>query len=195
MNKKRKELYIDELKTQINFALYSVEGVNEYLNLMDSGQKLDSEKFWYYAQSLIVYSGNISKILWGINGKDQNKNRIRKNERKALREELGVNDNSLLEKRFLRNALEHIDEKLEDFTVVPQTIIMNKNFGPVKGMISFGDDIYDVSKQKNLRHYDQYSKTFYFYDEGANIENLYKSILQLKESIEKYEVINDDFYR
>lgn len=195
MDNKRENLYLEELKTQINFALYSVEGVNEYLNLMDVGENRDSEKFWYYAQNLIVYTGNISKILWGVNDKDKNKNRIRKQERRYLRKKLNINEESILKKRFLRNALEHIDEKLEDFTEGPQMIIMNKNFGPVRGIISFGDDVYDVSEQKNLRHYDQYTKTFYFYGEEANIEEVYKEILKLKDSIEKIEVVNNDLYR
>lgn len=120
-------------------------------------------------------------------------NEIRKNERIVLREKLDVNEKSILKKRYLRNALEHIDEKLEEFTKTPQRIL-NKNFGPVRGIFQVDNDIYDISKEKNLRHYDYNEKMYYFYGNSVNLEELYKGILQLKESIEKYEVINNDIH-
>lgn len=187
MNKMREQLFIDELQTQIGFALFSIEEINIYLNSFENNLEADSDKFWYYAQNLIVYSGNISKILWGIKSKDQNKNKVRRKERKIFRKKLRVDEDSLLKKRFLRNALEHVDEKMEDFTSESQNIILNKNFGPVMGMVSYGNDVYDISKQKNLRHYDQYTKIFYFYGEQVNLEKIYKSLLQLKDNIENYE--------
>lgn len=189
MEKNREKLFIDELKTQIEFALISVEEVNKFLTALDTGFPEDATPFWYYAQNLIVYSGNISKILWGVKGKDKKINEIRENERKALRKQLDINEQSILKKRYLRNALEHIDEKLEEFTRTPQ-MVLNKNFGPVRGMIQVGDDIYDISKEKNLRHYDQNEKMYYFYGNSVNLEEIYKGIKQLKESIKKYELTN-----
>ncbi|WP_414838586.1 hypothetical protein [Carnobacterium sp. TMP28] len=194
MEKNRERLFIDELKTQIEFALLSVKEVNKFLTASDTEFPKDTTPFWFNAQNLIVYSGNISKILWGVNSKNEKINEIRKKERKILRKKLGVSEESILKKRYLRNALEHIDEKLEDFTKKPQ-MIMNKNFGPVKGMVQIGESIYDVSKERNLRHYDQDEKMYYFYGESVNLEELYKGILQLDKNIKEYEVINDDFYR
>ena len=200
MKKKREDLFIDELKTQIEFALISIEGVNKFLTALDTGfpKEKETELFWYNAQNLIVYSGNISKILWGIYKKGeayQNINRLRRAERKELRNKLNVNEQSVLKNRFLRNALEHIDEKLEDFTENDQFSVLNKNIGPVRNMIQYGDEIYDISKEKNLRHYDQNKKIFYFYGEHVNLEKLYKDIKALKISIEEYEGDKDDFYR
>lgn len=198
MEKKREDLFIDELKTQIEFALFSIEGVNRFLTALDTGFPKETELFWYNAQNLIVYSGNISKILWGIYKKGeayQNINRLRRAERKELRNKLNVNEQSVLKNRFLRNALEHIDEKLEEFTENDQFIVLNKNIGPVRNMIQYGDEIYDISKEKNLRHYDQNTKIFYFYGEHVNLEKLYKDIKALKSSIAEYEGDKDDFYR
>lgn len=198
MEKNREKLFIDELKTQVEFALMSVKEVNNFLIALDSGRFDEASSFWYNAQNLIVYSGNISKILWGIYKKGdayQNINKIRRAERKELRNKLKVTEQSVLRSRFLRNALEHVDEKLEEFTENRQSIILNKNFGPIRNMVQLGDDIYDISKEKNLRHYDQNTKTFYFYGENINLESLYKDIKKLEDSIEEYEVVNNDFYR
>lgn len=198
MEKNREKLFIDELKTQVEFALMSVKEVNNFLIALDSGRFDEASSFWYNAQNLIVYSGNISKILWGIYKKGdayQNINKIRRAERKELRNKLKVTEQSVFRSRFLRNALEHVDEKLEEFTENRQSIILNKNFGPIRNMVQLGDDIYDISKEKNLRHYDQNTKTFYFYGENINLESLYKDIKKLEDSIEEYEVVNNDFYR
>jgi len=198
MEKNREKLFIDELKTQTEFALMSIKEVNIFLVALDNGRFDDAPSFWYNAQNLIVYSGNISKILWGIYKKGdayQNINKIRRAERKKLRNKLKVTERSVLRSRFLRNALEHVDEKLEEFTESRQSIILNKNFGPINYMIQNGEKLYDISKEKNLRHYDQTTKTFYFYGENINLESLYKDIKKLKDSIEEYEVVNNDFYR
>lgn len=186
MDEKREELFIDELKTQIAFSMYSIEGVNDYLTKLEVGNEGDPGKFWYHAQNLIVYSGNLSKILWGLPDRNQTKDAMRRRERTELREKLNVSEESFLKKRFLRNALEHIDEKLEEFTENPQSIILNKNFGPVKKMFYFGDDEYDPLK-KNLRHYDQYDKIYYFYGLQVSLEELIRNVYELKRNIDIYE--------
>lgn len=196
MEKKREDLFIDELETQLDFALFSIDNINKFLIKMDQGVIEESENFWYYSQNLIVYSGNISKILWGVyNKKEKEKSEMRVIERKELREKLRVSESSILKKRYLRNALEHIDEKLEDFTEIPQTVL-NKIIAPKKGMFNFNNKDYDISKEKNLRYYDPEEKTFYFYGQKSNLQDLFKGIKELKVSIEKYkEVAKYDFYR
>lgn len=183
----REDLFIDELKTQIDFALFSVDEMKEVLKTLESRAKIDSDRFWYNAQNFVVYSANISKILWGVKDRNYQKNQIRKQERNQLRNKLKIENNSRLKNRNLRNALEHIDEKLEDFTSEPQSIILNRNIGPVKNMISIAGDVYDISKEKNLRHFDPNTNILYFYGEKVNLEENYKEILKLKDNIEDYE--------
>lgn len=189
MKKIREDLFVDELKTQLNFALISIKEINTFLNSLSENRTFNEDFFWYYAQNLIVYSGNISKILWGVypKGIDKLVKNKRLKERKELREKIGVNENTVLRNRYLRNSLEHIDEKLEEFTKKESTIILNKNIGPILGMIQLGNDPYDISKEKNLRHYDQETKIFYFYGESINLQELYKDIIELKEQIRIYE--------
>lgn len=189
LNKKREKLFIDELETQINFALLSIENINNFLIKMDVGDSSEVNKFWYYAQNLIVYAGNISKILWGVKIKNNRTlNQKREIERRELRLKLKVSETSLLKRRYLRNALEHIDEKLEEFTNNPQSLILNKNMGPIKGIIQIEEKDYDISKEKNLRHYDPDAKVFYFYGENINLEELFKAIKELEKNIKEYKI-------
>ena len=202
MESQREEQFLSELETQVNFAIFSIEQINIYLNNLSNYEMLkfitkdNEDYFWYYAQNLIVYSGNISKLLWGVYPMKitKEKRERRMKERLAFRRKLDIAKSPILEHRDLRNALEHIDEKLEDFTVELQAIILNKNIGPVKGMISIGDNDLDISKVKNLRHYDQITKTYYFYGNSANLEELYKEIKSIDEKITNYKRINSNFY-
>lgn len=186
MDKKREDLYLDELKTQIDFALFSIENINIFLEQMDEGKVGESDNFWYYAQNLVVYSGNISKILWGVKDRNKSKNSIRKKERQDLRGKLEIKNDSLLKNRSLRNALEHIDEKLEEFTENESNVIFNKNIFTLIDEHKFGENSYRLSKEKNLRHYDPITKTFYFYGEKVNLQDLYRSINILKKNISEY---------
>jgi hypothetical protein len=60
-------------------------------------------------QNLVIAAGNTSKLLWGQRGIQ------RRRVRAPLRASLGVTNKSPLKKRFLRNDLEHIDERIEDW--------------------------------------------------------------------------------
>jgi hypothetical protein len=62
-------------------------------------------KVWIALQSLLVASANISKFLWGSQGKAAG-------ERADLRSSLGVGDTSPLRDPDLRNDFEHCDSRL-----------------------------------------------------------------------------------
>lgn len=187
MEDQRKRLFIQELDTQIEYALLSFDGIQETLIKLDQGNRPDMKPFWYYCQNLIVYSGNISKLLWGVYSRDKNAQQVRSNEREHLRTLLKVNEDSLLKNRAIRNALEHADEKLEDFSKSNSNIVIDKHFGPPTNLISFGEgSVYDASKEKNLRYYDPETKVFYFYGTNTNLELLVREIKKLKLSLEAF---------
>jgi hypothetical protein len=64
------------------------------------------EYAWYTIQNLLNASANMSKALWGGGG------RLAK-ERKALRESIGISDDSPLKEVGMRNNFEHLDERLD----------------------------------------------------------------------------------
>lgn len=61
---------------------------------------------WYAIQGILVFAGNVSKLLWGANAN-------RRAARAELRRALEISDDSPLEDRRLRNHFEHFDERLE----------------------------------------------------------------------------------
>ena len=63
---------------------------------------------WYAIQNLLTAAANISKALWGQQGKFAA-------ERRPLRESLGVGDSSPLRPTTFRNHFDHFDERLADW--------------------------------------------------------------------------------
>src|SRR5260221_11535558 len=129
---------------QCQFMLRAAEDIN---NALKNG---DTRVVFYSIQNLLNAAANVSKAFWGQGGKltDQ---------RKPLRDSVGVADNTPLKAVAMRNNFEHFDERLDrwwnesthhnfaDFNVgavqVPNKIDSFRNFDPKSTVISFwGDD-------------------------------------------------------
>lgn len=71
---------------------------------------------------------------------------------------------------------------------------MSKNFGSVTGLMNIAGEDYDLSKEKQLQHYDQYTRTLYLYGEKMNLQELYNEIKELSEKVAAYEEANDELF-
>lgn len=191
MDKFRERQFIEELHTQISFALISIEKIKHFIGLINSDDgtyswvNLQPDYFWYYAQNLITVLGNISKILYGVKSKDKRITDTRFKERAEFRKLLNVDDNPIVNNRDLRNALEHIDERLEEFTSHRQFLVLDKNYGSVTQFITLFGKPYDLSKVKNLRHFDNKTITYYFYGESLKLDKAFEFIEELKLKVDK----------
>lgn len=130
-------VFINEVKCQCKFAIYSYEDIKIHL------EKYDADRTWYSIQSFLVAVGNISKLLWTKND----------NPRGAeLRVLLSIDEGSLLKLRDFRNHFEHFDERLERW-VLPLNNIIDANIAPsgsikINGIVemrSFDPTSYTVS--------------------------------------------------
>lgn len=116
----------------------------------------EPELFFINIQNALSATANISKALWGQSGQlaDQ---------RRSLRESLGVEDDGPLASTDLRNHLDHYDERLDrwyqtsqhhnyvDFNIgvtiagVEQTD-MFRNFDPTTGEVTFWGERYSMPR-------------------------------------------------
>jgi len=84
---------------------------------------------YYFLQSLLTALGNISKILWPI----EKRNDKRGNE---LRKALNVKDDSALKNRELRNLFEHFDERMDEwFEAADRRGFSDRNVSSMEGVI------------------------------------------------------------
>ncbi|NVP55977.1 hypothetical protein [Mycoplana rhizolycopersici] len=93
------DVFRGQIKLQCQFVVASALEINSGL------QNRRTQQVFYALQNLLNASANISKALWGAGGK-------KADERKALREHLGVQDDSPLREVTMRNNFEHIDERI-----------------------------------------------------------------------------------
>ncbi len=82
--------------------------------IMQSAQLLsDTDQTWFALQSLLNAAGNVSKALWGQGGKFSD-------QRRPLRESIGVDDSSPLKIVGMRNDWEHFDERIDEWWEVSE---------------------------------------------------------------------------
>jgi hypothetical protein len=101
MNLIREGAFITELIFQAELVSNSHEQLK---NSVDDFGKIS---VWSCIQSILISSGNISKILWPISKY--------KERGKQLRKLLKIDSESVLKSRKFRNKFEHYDEFLDDF--------------------------------------------------------------------------------
>jgi hypothetical protein len=66
----------------------------------------NQDQLWVGCQMFLVGAGNLSKLFWGRKGK-------LREQRRPLRESLGVADDSPLRDVDMRNNFEHFDERID----------------------------------------------------------------------------------
>lgn len=102
------ELFRREVARQARFALMSFSDLEKAL------ERNEVDRIWCAVQGFLVGAANVSKLLWGSG-------RSKSNGRKALRQSLGVPDESPLASRTMRNHFEHFDERLESWAKSSKT--------------------------------------------------------------------------
>ena len=93
-------IFQKQVLLQCQFTLFATHDINMALN------QRDDTRIFYAVQNFLNAANTVSKALWGQNGKFTD-------ERKMLRDSIGVSDTSPLRKILIRNAFEHFDERLD----------------------------------------------------------------------------------
>lgn len=169
------KVFISELSRQCEFASYSFNAIRDCLATHNRNG------VWYHVQSFLIATANISKLLW--NSKESIKGRTR-----ALRDALGVPEDSLLKSRNMRNNFEHFDERLETWALKHGRVFVSNNIGPI-GLF----DIPGVSRDSYLRNLDPATLQLTFQGQTYDLPSIMVSLNTLNSSITKYNIENDPF--
>ena len=123
MDKMLMLIFHTEVERQARYGLIAASDLDAALK---SG---DMDRIWYSVQSLLIATGNVSKLLWPSKC-------IVPKRRMELRTSLGVSDSSPIKPRKIRNYFEHFDNELEKWaTSSHRKNFVDSNIGPM-GMIS-----------------------------------------------------------
>jgi len=111
--------YYESIRFHCQCALSSVDVVASFIDMSNEtkGNYEMTDELRYQIldnlQNILVHSAAISRYFWPSYCKDKSKNNIFKQRGLELKGMFGLNDNSPLKSRELRNALEHFDENLD----------------------------------------------------------------------------------
>ncbi|MCK1248902.1 hypothetical protein MX059_09890 [Streptococcus uberis] len=183
-------MYVHELDNMTLNSLISFENAFYFLNeIEENKQDRSMPLFWYFIQTAVLYSGNVSKLLWpsyrkqkGKGGKyyftEKHKDYI--NERFFLRDTLQINEDSTVKNKRLRNSFEHIDERMEEHNF---SLFADKNIG--FSVMNFGiSGISEEEQRKKLfRFYNSETSELIFYGESIIIKNLYEDMIDIREKV------------
>lgn len=168
--------FYDEIRRQIEFSFIAVEDLNTELNKIS---EINFDRFWYSIQALLISVANISKILYPSPiSKESNKQRA-----KLLRNELKIEENSILANKKIRNCFEHFDEHLDEFINDYEKnhgIFIDSNISDENGIIIEG-----MSKSFYLRNYNPRTNTLTFKNISYELQPVINELVILKQRIDK----------
>lgn len=154
---------LDEIRLQCRFGLFAWQSLRTALNGMDS------EKSFFYADTLLQHAMNISGWLWP-------KREASRERGEWLRKELKVPDASPLRFSGLRETLAHSDESHEDWLAA----LENKNY--VESSIMPLTAIGDVRPEIMQRHLDPDTLRYSFRQRSYELTKLAEALRQLDQT-------------
>src|SRR5215211_1903562 len=114
---------------QCEFILVAASDLDNALKAHD---RLSTTRAWLALQTIVISAANLSKLFWGSRGK-------KLEERRPLRESLGVELGSCLQSPDLRNDFEHFDERIATWYDEHGNIFMSRNIGSPRSIVVGGE--------------------------------------------------------
>jgi hypothetical protein len=160
------QLFVQEVDRQAQF------GLSAAADLRHAVTRNDTDRIWYSIQSLLVATGNVSKLLWP----SQRASSARGD---TLRQTLQVENDSPLVSRAFRNHFEHFDERLEAWGISAHThMVVDSNIGSLR-IIRGGSTLVYV------RNFDPSSETLTFHDEVYELRPIINALESLRSKTER----------
>lgn len=156
-------VFLGEIVLQSKIARRAAE------RLKATQSTFDDVEVWCSIQSILVATGNISKILWP----PDKKYKIRG---ERLRQLLRIKDDNILSNRRFRNHFEHYDSRVEEwFSKQSQGVYIDLAMNP-----SFG------SKLNSHRGYNSFNNTLEFRGETLDLNEILKELELILENCKPY---------
>ncbi len=113
-------LFLGEVHRQVQFGLTAAADLRQAI------RRIDTTRVWYSVQSLLVATGNVSRLLWPPRSASRARG-------ETLRRTLQLDSDSPLASREFRNHFEHFDERLEEWGISPRShMVVDSNIGSLE---------------------------------------------------------------
>ena len=98
-------------------------------------------------QAAVAFAANVAKMLWPVPGTAAKQRRARKRAER-LRNLIDIQRDAVLENRKLRNALEHLDEYLDEWARLPRDMVTNMVTSDPKALTFRPEDVFGLYNPK-----------------------------------------------
>lgn len=164
-------ILIDQIALQTKIAFRASE------RLQATHEVFDTIETWCSIQSILVATGNVSKILW------PSKKYEARGER--LRQILRVQENSPLSKRKFRNHFEHYDERVEEwFSNVSGGVYDDLHMNP-----HLSSGLFGFEPKFTHRGYNSFNNTVVFRNEVLDLNELLDALKDIYSYCKSYTLI------
>lgn len=203
MRKEHFNLLLDQLELQCDFADYSFSKFNKLYREFPHTRSLvqpTSNKIWFFLRGFTTALANIAKLLVlptedESNYKKRTKEGLesKKAERKMLIEKIDVNNQlSTIASKKLRNSLEHIDERIDNYDKPGVKLKFNRSIAAnfwrkMKGSVQLGTQITTFDKTDYTENLFYENDTLYYAAFGSDIPlyEAHQELLNLKKNVEE----------
>ena len=155
---------LSEIVLQAKIAKLAAQRLNE----------TDHVEVWCSIQSILVASGNVSKVLWPP--KKESKRRGME-----LRKLLKIEDDNILSSRQFRNQFEHYDERIEEW--------FNKQSSAVYTDLAMNPSQNTFINQTVNRGYNSIDNTLVFRGEILDLNEVLNSLEEILEKCKPYVLV------
>lgn len=130
----------------------------------------------------LISTARVSKIFWPIRKKYKSRG-------ERLRKMFSVKDNHILKNRSLRDAIEHNDEKLDDWLEQKSAFKINYSIGDKPpNIVYLGPSTQDLKIDDHiLYHFDRLGLKFYFRNQIFDIKKMNDGVEEILTKITKFE--------
>ncbi len=151
-------IFLGEIMLQTKIAQRAYERLQETHN------NSDHIEVWASIQSLLVATGNVSKILW-----PPKKNELRG---KRLRQILNIRDDNPLSNREFRNHFEHYDSRIEEWFI--------KHSSGAYIDLAMNPSLLEGSTNNTHRGYNSFNNTLIFRGKSLDLTLIMKVLEEIR---------------
>lgn len=177
-------VYVGEIKSQCQFALNAVGGLNRALQQLGAGVQMEqAQRNFFHAEvfrqihSFLTHTSNVSRLFWPpvpkrrdaeseaeYHARIQPLDKVQRS--MSLRQLYGIDDTHCLRNRTLRDHLEHYDERLDHW----RQTSTNRNIA--SDTIGPRNSIVGLAATDMMRWFDPSTNAFLFRGEEYNLQEL-----------------------
>lgn len=177
MDTRHLAFYVREVEHQASLATLAAEALNAGLSF-DGAIPEKLARVFGSSQAILTAGAQLSKLMWADTSPDWTSDRRQFAVDRAARLRAIIKPSGILQRRAVRNSVEHYDARLDDVVLDPPRVVADVNIAP-RSLTGSADAVF-------LRHYDPETNEYTALGHSVNIQDLFDAILDAGDSARQW---------